>query len=102
MAKVLFIDDDPDWQQTLQELLATAGHQSHRATTFETAINILNSKEIYDLIVFDLRLGKALSNSDQFIWLDAFVKGMKARNLHIPSVIVVTGVDVTKQDIVKL
>ena len=101
MAKALFIEDDPGWQDILRRLLETAGHESQRATTFESAIGILSGKKQFDVIVFDLRLGEKPANSDQFVWLDALIQGILARNLKVPPIIIVTGVDITKKEIVQ-
>jgi DNA-binding NtrC family response regulator len=101
MAKALFIEDDPGWQDILHRLLDTAGHESQRATNFESAIGILNGKKRFDVIVFDLRLGEKSANSDQFVWLDALIQGILARHLRVPPIIIVTGVDITKKEIVQ-
>lgn len=101
MAKVLFIEDSPSWQDIVRKLLETAGHEAQRATTFDAAIGILSGKENFDVIVFDLRLGEKSPGDDTFVWLDALIQGMKARKLRIPPIIIVTGVDVTKREIVQ-
>jgi hypothetical protein len=61
----------------------------------------LSGKNQFDVIAFDLRLGEKPPGTDQFVWLDALVQGMTARKLPIPPVIIVTGVDVTKQEIIE-
>lgn len=101
MAKVLFIEDDPGWQDVVRRLLETAGHESQRATTFEAAMGCLTGKKQFDVIAFDLRLGERPPGSNPFVWLDALIQGMTARKLKIPPVIIVTGVDVTKQEIIE-
>ena len=101
MSKVLFIEDDLSWQDILRKLLETAGHEAQRATTFEAAIGILSGKKQFDVIVFDLRLGEKSPSDSQFVWLDAFIQGMTTRQLRIPPIIIVTGVDVTKREIVQ-
>lgn len=101
MAKVLFIEDDPSWQDVLRKLLETAGHTSQRATTFEAAIGCLSGKQSFDVVVFDLRLGEKSASDDTFVWLDALIQGMNARKLTVPPIIIVTGVDVTKREIIQ-
>ena len=101
MTRVLFIEDDSGWQDILRRLLETAGHEAQRATTFEAAIGILSGKKQFDVIVFDLRLGEKSPNDNQLVWLDAFIQGMTARQLRIPPIIIVTGVDVTRREIVQ-
>lgn len=101
MAKVLFIEDSPDWQGILRKLLETAGHETHHATTFDSALSILSGKLSLDVIVFDLRLGDKDENDDPFLWLNALTQGMKTRKLNIPPIIIVTGVDVNKREIVR-
>lgn len=101
MAKVLFIEDDPGWQDIVRRLLETAGHESQRATTFEAAMGCLSGKKKFDVIAFDLRLGEKFPGSDPFVWLDALIQGMTARKVEIPPIIIVTGVDVSKREIVQ-
>lgn len=101
MAKALFIEDDPGWQDILRRMLETAGHESQRATTFEAAIGILSGKKQFDVIVFDLRLGEKPAGSNQFVWLDALIQGMIARKLKMPPIIILTGVDITKREIIQ-
>ncbi len=101
MARVLFIEDDPSWQDVLRKLLDTAGYTSQRATTFEAAIGCLSGKQPFDVVVFDLRLGEKSPNNDTFVWLDALIQGMIARRLKLPPIIIVTGVDVTKREIIQ-
>lgn len=101
MARVLFIEDDPSWQNVLRKLLETAGHESQRATTFEASIGCLSGKQSFDVVVFDLRLGEKSPSDDIFVWLDAFMQGMTARKLKVPPIIIVTGVDVTKREIIQ-
>lgn len=101
MAKALFIEDDPGWQDILRKLLETAGHENQRATTFEAAIGILSGKKQFDVIILDLRLGEKPARNDQFVWLEALIQGMIARQLKVPPIIIVTGVDVTKQEIIQ-
>ena len=100
MAKVLFIEDNPDWQNLVQQLLKTAGHEASSAKTFDTAIDILNSKQKFDVIVFDLALGDNIGH-DPFVWLDALIQGSAVSKVEMPPVVIVTGVDVSKQQIIK-
>jgi CheY-like chemotaxis protein len=101
MARVLFIEDDPSWQEILRELLETAGHEAQRANTIESAMGILRGKQKFDTVVFDLRLGAKALGDDPFVWLDALVDGLKARKLRVPPIIIVTGVDVTTQQVAR-
>lgn len=101
MARVLFIEDDPSWQDILRRLLETAGHTFQRATTFEAAIGCLSGKQSFDVVVFDLRLGEKSASDNTFVWLDALIQGMNARKLKLPPIIIVTGVDVTKREIIQ-
>jgi CheY-like chemotaxis protein len=101
MARVLFIEDSPGWQDILRKLLETAGHEAHRATTCEVAIGILSGKQQFDVIVFDLLLGEEFPSPNSFVWLDALIHGIRARKLKVPPIIIVTGVDVTKQEIIQ-
>jgi DNA-binding response OmpR family regulator len=102
MAKVLFIEDNLGWQDTMQRLLNTAGHEACRATSFDIAIALLGGKQRFDLIVFDLRLSEEDVNINSFVWLDALIQGMKARKLFVPPIVIVTGLDITKKDIVHI
>lgn len=101
MSKVLFIEDSSSWQDILRKLLETAGHEAHRANSFDSAINILSGRQPFDVIVFDLLLGEKSATDDTFLWLDALIQGMRTRKLVIPPIIIVTGVDVSKQEIIQ-
>jgi len=101
MARVLFIEDDPSWQKILKTLLETAGHEAHRATTFEAAIAVLSGKKKFDVIVFDLRLGAKDLEGNPLVWLDALVDGLEARKLRTPPIIIVTAVGVTIQEVIR-
>ena len=101
MATVFFIEDNPGWQDILGQLLETAGHQTRRATTIEVALDILSGKQRFDVIVFDLLLVDGAPTDDPFVWLDAFIQGMTARRLEIPPIIILTGIDVSKRDVIQ-
>ena len=102
MAKVLFIEDNPTWQNIVKRILNTAGHETSGAGTFETAIDILNSKIIFDVIIFDLNLGDGfVVSEDPFIWLDALIQGLQSRKIEVPPIIIVTGVEIAKRQIIR-
>ena len=101
MARVLFIEDDVSWQGVLEELIETAWHESKRATTIDTAIALMVGKQKYDVIVFDLKLGAISLDNDLFTRLDALIQGLGARKLQIPPVIILSGVEMSKQQIIQ-
>jgi CheY-like chemotaxis protein len=101
MAKVLFVEDDVSWQEILEELLETAGHETQRAPTIDAALGILRGKQKYDVIVFDLKLGTKSKNDDPFTWLDAFIQGILMRKLQVPPIIILSGVELTKIQIIQ-
>ena len=101
MSKVLFIEDSRDWQDILRKLLETAGHEAYHAPNLDIAISLISSKQHFDGIIFDLRLGEEPSvTTKSFAWLDALIQGMVARKQEVPPIIIVTGIAVTKKDIV--
>ena len=102
MARVLFLEDSHEWQETVQDLLQTAGHVAKGAVSFEIAIDLLGGPEPFDVIVLDLRLGAEKSEpQDPFLWLEALVNGLSSRKLRIPPIIIVTGIAVEKQHLVQ-
>ncbi len=101
MANVLFIEDDISWQGVLEELLETAGHKAQRATTIDAALAILQGKQKYDVIVFDLKLGAISLDNDLFTWLTALIQGMIARKLRIPPIIILSGVELSNSQIIQ-
>jgi CheY-like chemotaxis protein len=102
MARVLFIEDSLDWQDRIQRLLNAAGHDSCRATNVDNAFTLLGGKPRVDIIVFDLRLSDEDKNISSFAWLDALIQGMNSRNLSVPPIVIVTGIDITKEDVVQI
>jgi len=96
MANVLFIEDDPQWQEILSDLLKTAGHQSFRATSIDTAMGFLQSKQKFDIVVFDLQLGTNEIRKNPFVWLDALQDGLNSKKIQIPPIIIVTGTEISK------
>jgi CheY-like chemotaxis protein len=101
MATVLFIEDDPSWQEIFKELLETAGHDAHRAATCEAAIGLLSGKKKFDVIVFDLHLGTKDLSDNPFVWLGALIDGLQARKLRTPPIIIVTAVGVTTREVAR-
>lgn len=99
MSKVLFIEDDPSWQEIFAEMLETAGHEAHRATSFNIAIELLGSKKKFEVIVFDLHLGTRAIGENPFTWLDAFILGLDSRKMSIPPIIIVTGVQMSPNQV---
>ena len=99
MANVLFIEDDPHWQKILGRLLMTAGHQSHRAISIDMGMEFLQNKQKIDVIVFDLSLGTKEMGENPFVWLDALQDGLNSRNIQIPPIIIVTGIQITTQQV---
>ncbi|MCG3118722.1 MAG: Regulatory protein AtoC [bacterium] len=57
MAKILVVDDEPNVSRSLALNLTVAGYQVQEAQSGEEAIR-LAEKEIYDLVLCDLRLAK--------------------------------------------
>jgi CheY-like chemotaxis protein len=101
MAKVLFIEDDPGWQDRLQLLLRYSGHNVQRAADINTAISILESKQKFDLIVLDLQLEGNLDDKDIFMWLITLISRSVTHKLDIPPIIIFTGANFTKKQIVQ-
>lgn len=101
MRKVLFIEDNTNWQKVVQQILSTAGYEMRGATSFDAAIDILNGKQKFDVIVFDLKLDEYTKNDDPFLWLDALIQGLTSRKIKIPPIIIVTGVNVSNKQIVQ-
>jgi CheY-like chemotaxis protein len=102
MTKVLFIEDSIRWQEILRKLLETAGYESQRANSFEAALGCLSEKDKYDVIVLDLLLGEKFEGESIFVWLDALIQGLITRKLQIPPIIIMTGVDVSKRDVIQV
>ena len=101
MARVLFIEDDAGWQKTIRRLLETAGHEAYYASTIDSALASLSDNKSFDVIAFDLRLGDKIPNYSTFLWLHAFVNGMEHRKMKIPPIVILTGVDISKDEIIE-
>jgi len=56
-ASILVVDDDREWLDGAVELLASAGHDSRGCSTFDEALQILNTSQP-DLLIADIRLGE--------------------------------------------
>ncbi len=98
MAKVLFIEDDLTWQNILRKLLKTAGHEFEGAESFDSAMALLSGKSKFDVIVFDLVLRGEQENP--FVWLDALIHGLSAKDIETPPIIIVTGLELSKHQII--
>lgn len=110
MAKVLFIEDDPSWQEILKDLLDTANHDALYAPTLNLAILALNNRENFDVIIFDLHLPlKAVNENPEkpkspfgknpFVWLDALIEGIKGKKIKLPQIIIVTAIKISTRDV---
>jgi DNA-binding NtrC family response regulator len=55
MAKVLVVEDDPEWQNLFEELVADAGYVAHVTRNYIDAVNALDHGE-YVLLVVDISL----------------------------------------------
>jgi len=56
MYKILIVDDNQVWRESLSEMLEESGYTTSMAATGEEAVRLLESGEPYDLIVSDLLL----------------------------------------------
>ncbi len=101
MARVLFIEDDTRWQNKLQELLEIAGHEAQYVSTIDAALACIDRKKSFDVISFDLRLEEKEPNYPTFTWLHAFVDGMGKRGTRKIPIIILTGVNMTKDEIIQ-
>ena len=54
-ARVLIVEDEPEWQNIVRELLADEGHTCHTADTYESALTRLG-QESFNLIFLDMVL----------------------------------------------
>ena len=54
-ARVLIVEDEPEWQSIVRELLADEGHTCHTAHTYESALTHLG-QESFNLIFLDMVL----------------------------------------------
>ena len=61
---VLIIDDDPDWQESLQRLLPQLSHRINIASDYQSAVQLLLDHS-FDLVVADLRLVDSDDNNFQ-------------------------------------
>ena len=55
---ILLVDDDSHMLEVIDEILVEENYQVIRATSGETAIELLNTKD-FDLVITDLNMGKA-------------------------------------------
>ncbi|MGH9445272.1 MAG: sigma-54-dependent transcriptional regulator [Terriglobia bacterium] len=62
-AKVLVVDDDPDTQDLLREVLIEEGHRVFTSGSGEEALKI-GEQECFDVIISDVRLGPTLNGLD--------------------------------------
>jgi CheY-like chemotaxis protein len=99
MSRVLFVEDSPTWRDILKETLETAGHETKHAPTLDGAIELLNSKNRIDVIVFDLHLGTKRDNRNKYVNLEALKDGLEARKIPIPPIIIVTGISVDPKEV---
>lgn len=101
MQRILLIEDNSSWLDLMARILKTAGYQVNRATNLDEALMIVsNKKQDVHLIVFDLVLESTIVE-DYYVWLNALIRGMEARNLSIPPVIIITGYDLSKAEIIR-
>lgn len=54
-ARILVVDDVPDWRSTLCGVLQDEGFETSGVSTFEEAVELLNSGH-YDIALLDIRL----------------------------------------------
>lgn len=54
-ARVLIVEDEPEWQNAVSELLAEEGHICHLANTYESALAQL-SQESFNVVFLDMML----------------------------------------------
>jgi CheY-like chemotaxis protein len=57
-ARILIVDDDPDWQDILNVLCVSIGHQPHVVAGFHEALTTLRQTS-FDLAMIDLRIDGA-------------------------------------------
>ena len=78
IVRALLVEDDPEWQRQLAEILLELGYTVQTVSNYADARNRYVSAT-FDLIIADLRLGSELANRDGvFILEDAFTKGIPA------------------------
>jgi CheY-like chemotaxis protein len=97
--KILFIEDDPEWQEIMKELMQTAGHETIRANSHTDAIKLLTNNEHFNAILFDLKLGLTPINDRPFMWLDALVQGLNERNIDLCPIIIITSASLSKNQV---
>jgi len=63
-ARVLLVDDEPDWRQLLRELLQARGHQVDVAGSLMEALDKLKEGAPYEVLVTDVTLSPRSENRD--------------------------------------
>jgi CheY-like chemotaxis protein len=58
MARIIYVEDEPEWREFARDALAGAGHEVDFAGNFREAISLIQ-KNGYDLALVDLNLGEA-------------------------------------------
>ena len=67
-ARVLVVDDLPDWRITFQGLLTDEGYQVQTAGSTQEALNLLEASS-FDLAVLDMRLDETDENNTEGLGL---------------------------------
>jgi DNA-binding response OmpR family regulator len=99
MARILLIEDDDSWVKLYTKYFAMAGHDTQHIPSIDSAIIDLRNRGKYDLIIFDLYLIREPGH-DPLFWVNAFIEGLLEKNIIPPPIILVTGLELNRRQII--
>lgn len=100
MARILLVEDEISWINLHTRFLSTAGNEIQLASSFDAAVTMLRGKQKFDLIVFDLYLTHN-PGDDPYVWISALIEGFKSDRVSVPPIVIVTGLDLPKPQIIR-
>jgi nucleoside phosphorylase/DNA-binding response OmpR family regulator len=82
VARILVVDDEPEWQEQLSDILVIFGHVVDKANGFHQAKDLFE-KNGYDIAIVDIALGPSVNRSS-YIDFELVCKGLQQSKPSIP------------------
>jgi CheY-like chemotaxis protein len=85
--RALVIEDEPEWQHKLRNLLTEDGYTVYSVSDYDEAIGVIRSQRYYDVVILDLTLGDPSAANGMVLLEEIANSGKRSR------VVVVTASD---------